>query len=79
MIFCQETQSSGNNASSKMAVRLPSLDILCGPWKMIEKSSTFTFSSCIQDDQAKSEQGGRFSLMMRRGRRIYQVTYNAIP
>ena len=53
MIFCQETQSSGNSASSKMAVRLPSLDILCGPWKMIKKSSTFTFSSSIQDDQAK--------------------------
>ena len=45
-----------------MAVRLPSLDILCGPWKMIEKSSTLTFSSSIQDDQAKSEQGGAIQL-----------------
>ena len=62
MISCQETQSSGNSASSKMAVRLPSLDILCGPWKMIEKSSTLTFSSSIQDDQAKSEQGGAIQL-----------------
>ena len=45
-----------------MAVRLPSLDILCGPWKMIEKSSAFTFSSSIQDDQTKSEQGGTVQL-----------------